>query len=539
MAEYSKAGSFGPAAVSGAPYGQQIRVVDSTGADAVLWSDVNKNRQTDPFVQVGDTGLVEQFFADPGTYTLRWSGGSASVTITTGVADLPKFGGPPQVSPAATMGVKAALARKIRSTTIQLIGDSTGDSLDQVTGLPNNEWFTVLGAAIGAANPYWSVWHRRWNTATEVYDLPTVIQAGTGNGGGDRYALFNGGTLQFTSTFGPTADHYVTAKILPNSWAPGGASAQRTIVCRYSSTSGSNRGWYMALDETGHLVWVWSATGAADVATVTSTAVVPFANGTPGWVKVEFDVDNGASGNDVKFYTSPDGSTWTQLGTTVTTAGVTSISSTFLNYYLGSHSTTPVSKFDGRIYWVDVRSSSPTGNSQVPLLPDWWDQATSPGAGVQWGGAPVLLLLNGSATGQNIVYFNDSTRRAKLASPHAPALLFLNDGHNEATYSQGIWRTNLAAWLTDVRSRYNCPVVVTTQNPSIKGTARADQETADWTTARGPSTLSLAATYAGMFPLDVWPQFNDLTNQLAADGLHPSPAGSLQWGGYVYSQLFQ
>jgi len=43
------------------------------------------------------------------------------------------------------------------------------------------------------------------------------------------------------------------------------------------------------------------------------------------WVRVTRDVDNGASGNDTKFYTSADGLIWTQLGATVTNAGVTTI----------------------------------------------------------------------------------------------------------------------------------------------------------------------------------------------------------------------
>jgi hypothetical protein len=52
---------------------------------------------------------------------------------------------------------------------------------------------------------------------------------------------------------------------------------------------------------------------------------VPFAAGQVGWLKVTLDIDNGAAGYDVKFYWSLDGVTWTQLGTTVTTAGVTTL----------------------------------------------------------------------------------------------------------------------------------------------------------------------------------------------------------------------
>jgi hypothetical protein len=60
-----------------------------------------------------------------------------------------------------------------------------------------------------------------------------------------------------------------------------------------------------------------------------STATAPIVEGVPLWYRVVFDVDNGASGHDVLFYTSTDPVdtpvnevSWSQLGTTVTTAGV-------------------------------------------------------------------------------------------------------------------------------------------------------------------------------------------------------------------------
>jgi hypothetical protein len=53
-------------------------------------------------------------------------------------------------------------------------------------------------------------------------------------------------------------------------------------------------------------------------------------------VRVTLDVDNGASGNDARFFTSVDGVSWTQLGATVTTAGVTSIFNSTTNVKVGS-----------------------------------------------------------------------------------------------------------------------------------------------------------------------------------------------------------
>ena len=65
-----------------------------------------------------------------------------------------------------------------------------------------------------------------------------------------------------------------------------------------------------------------------------------------GWVRITFDVDNGASGSTATFYTAPDSATeptsWTPLGATVVTAGATSIFSgtsivEFGSNFLGSN----------------------------------------------------------------------------------------------------------------------------------------------------------------------------------------------------------
>jgi hypothetical protein len=91
--------------------------------------------------------------------------------------------------------------------------------------------------------------------------------------------------------------------------------------------SGSNQRSYrfwVAAD--GKLNFSNSTDGLAGTVRTSTSSVAPtITDGSTLWVRVTCDVDNGASGNDVIFYTSPDGTTWTQLGTTVTTAGTTSI----------------------------------------------------------------------------------------------------------------------------------------------------------------------------------------------------------------------
>jgi len=86
----------------------------------------------------------------------------------------------------------------------------------------------------------------------------------------------------------------------------------------------SNRSYKIAINSTGFVTFQWSADGST-VITATSTVVTGVTDGTAKWVRATLDVDNGASGNDVKFFLSDNGTSWTQLGSTVTNAGVTSI----------------------------------------------------------------------------------------------------------------------------------------------------------------------------------------------------------------------
>jgi len=91
-----------------------------------------------------------------------------------------------------------------------------------------------------------------------------------------------------------------------------------------------NRAWVFTLTSTGQLNLRWYPTGSvASVISITSTATL----GSVGIVanqriviKVTLDVNNGAGGNDVRFwYSTNNGVTFTQLGSTVTTAGITSM----------------------------------------------------------------------------------------------------------------------------------------------------------------------------------------------------------------------
>jgi hypothetical protein len=102
------------------------------------------------------------------------------------------------------------------------------------------------------------------------------------------------------------------------------AGVNQYITSKWLS-AGNQRSYILGVDLTGHIVFFWSDNGTA-FTQATSTIVLPVANYSAVGIKVSFDVDNGAGGNTATFYYSTDPTLpWTQLGTPVITAGVTSI----------------------------------------------------------------------------------------------------------------------------------------------------------------------------------------------------------------------
>jgi phage gp37-like protein len=107
-------------------------------------------------------------------------------------------------------------------------------------------------------------------------------------------------------------------------------AAEQVLISKFSAGAGITDAYRLALLPAGILRFSYSTDGA-NVFHRDATAAVPFANFTRHAWRCTVDVDNGAAGHDVKFYTSDDYDpetglgTWTQLGATVTTAGVIAI----------------------------------------------------------------------------------------------------------------------------------------------------------------------------------------------------------------------
>lgn len=143
----------------------------------------------------------------------------------------------------------------------------------------------------------------------------------------------------------------VRTRVAANAYV--GALAEQTVQAKWETT-GNQRSWRCYIDTTGHMGLEWSANGTATINKI-STAALATASGTQVWLKWILDVNNGAAGNDVKFYTSPDGTTWTQLGATVTTATATSIFDSTARATIGAELNAGTAKrFAGNVYQVKI-----------------------------------------------------------------------------------------------------------------------------------------------------------------------------------------
>jgi hypothetical protein len=160
----------------------------------------------------------------------------------------------------------------------------------------------------------------------------------------------------------------------------------------------------------GVLTLVWSTDGTTAI-TRNSTVAPTVLDGDALWVRATLDVDNGASGHDVQFFTSPDGVTWTQLGTTVTTAGTTSIHSGASDLTLGRGST-GTQLMTGKMYRAQVLN----GIGGTPVLDVDCSQIGA-------GSATSFTAL----TGQTVTVSRSTSGRKAVAVTHPLWLLGTDD----------------------------------------------------------------------------------------------------------------
>lgn len=149
-----------------------------------------------------------------------------------------------------------------------------------------------------------------------------------------------------------TGDLDLRANVALNDWTP---TTDQPLIAKWNS-SGNQRSYLLyVLATTGRLILTWSIDGTSGSAPFASSTVSPTVSDMSSlWVRATLDVDNGAGGYVVTFYTSPDGVIWSQLGSTVTGASTTSIFDSTAMVEMGTLSSGVSTPASGRWYRAQI-----------------------------------------------------------------------------------------------------------------------------------------------------------------------------------------
>lgn len=156
-----------------------------------------------------------------------------------------------------------------------------------------------------------------------------------------------------TSALSITGDIDIRIDLEPESWR------DEQMLCGTSFAGDDalgfgSEGWSLRLDGFGILHLTWHD-GGANFFDVSSELAVP--QSTRLAVRVTMDVDNGASGKTLKFYTAPTiAGPWEQLGATVTQSGTTSIGYTGSMLSVGHVPNRDFRGVHGLVYHFELRT---------------------------------------------------------------------------------------------------------------------------------------------------------------------------------------
>ncbi|MFI6274319.1 hypothetical protein [Streptomyces sp. NPDC050988] len=193
---------------------------------------------------------------------------------------------------------------------------------------------------------------------------------------GDRAATPDAAALDITGDFEVRADAQLT-----NWLNASGALATTEIVGKLAVTT--DKSWFLGVRQ-NRIYFEWSADGTNALgASSTVQPVIPPSGRLS--VRATLDVNNGAGGRTITFYTSPSGTSgpWSQLGDPVVQSGTTSIFNSAVSLRVGdATNASGMTPAAGRCYAVEVRNgidgtivANPDFSAQAPGTTSFTDDA--------------------------------------------------------------------------------------------------------------------------------------------------------------------
>lgn len=180
------------------------------------------------------------------------------------------------------------------------------------------------------------------------------------------YGLLPGASGDYFSTpdhasLDITGDISILVRAAADDWTP---ASDQNLIAKWT-VSGDRRSYRLFLNEVDGKIYLTTTSDGVTAVDNVSTVAPTIADGQPLWILATLDVNDGGGNRVAKFYTSSDG-TFTQLGTTVTTAGVTTIFSGSSVLTVGRVQS--AQEFAGKIYQAQVWSGLITVNGSGNLV---------------------------------------------------------------------------------------------------------------------------------------------------------------------------
>lgn len=408
-----------------------------------------------------------------------------------------------------------------------VFGDSTADT--------SAEWFYRMGllASTGIAKNH-SVAYRAWNDSSQQFSPGSSSYISTGPLG-RRYVLSGSQStahrieLTDSAKLHTPGDLDIRALVNLNG---GTFSAAFSVVSKYGGAG--QRSWRFEVTTGNNLFLDHTADGTTQITRSSSVALSGTQLTDDIWIRVTLDVNNGSGGNEAKFYTSTDGSNWTQLGTTSTIASTTSVFDSTTSLQFMGRGGSPISSIgkDVRFYeaqvfgsldgtnlmaWIDAGSVPPrTSATSSVYYDDMGNVGTITYASSTVVGSPRLCLFSASVGGQTLSYSYDAARFV-MQSGGALNVAFINYSHNETTTVA--YRTPLKA-LTDLIVAKNpmCAIVGVLQNKRISPATYIEEH---------EIRIGVMAQYMAEIGGDVLDFFGIVNAaDMKADGVHPDDANA-------------